>query len=103
MSTLNQPAFPGGQVQSMTTESGKPILLPNYSGFTKREMLHILSALVIYNNDRKIESLMKASVQMDKTLEDLMIETVNALVTTIETSISKGEENAREQEKANNN
>lgn len=100
-SILDQPAFPGGQMQELPTPDGKPMYIPNYAGFTKRELLHIVGAVAIYSNDDKMMSLDMAAKKYGKTLEDLMIDSIHAFVSTIENSISKGAKQDDDNEQSN--
>ena len=98
MSQLEKPAFPGGQVQAMQTESGKPLMFPNYTGFSKREVLHIIAATIIYQNDKKLISIREAATKQGVTMEETMVEAIGGFVSAIEKSLSKGD-NHNEQHK----
>ena len=92
MSQLDQPAFPGGQMQEL---SGKYI--PNYAGFTKRELLHVIAATIIYQNDDKLISIREASKRSGESMEATMITAIHGFVEAVEKSIAKENEYARQE------
>ena len=78
-------------------------LIVNYAGFTKREVLHVIGAAIIYQNDNKLMSIREAAKRSGDTMENTMITAINGFVQAIELSLAEENEHEQHQEQGTTN